>query len=487
MMITSPILRLYLQGETIEFKNRDIISATVTQEISPLGMELPAATADISVYTTNSDFNPFSDARYFQILKANTQVDLIEYVDGIEKLISHFYIDEWNNPSKDVIKFSLHDAIGVMENINFDGVFYEQPTSLSKILSDLEVYAPCDIVVDPELANIELKGYIKGNITLREALQQVCFAAGAHPITQGIDYVLLRPARLPNARAVFPVYYDDENAVYDDSNVRYSDFIVYDSITDLEKLDRQELVILQMVTGVELITHDYIKSDTVETIFSDTLAPGDYKIVYEKPYGDVLVDGAGDIPEWIVTEAGEVIVTEDSGIYPNVTIIGKTGAWQYGPNSINLHIIIPSTVTITGHPYEDNTQALMWNNPDAQQNYTEGAVYDASASKYDDPTVVYWRLYSIMAAPNAWRISDATLVSKDVGQTVLDRIVQYAQARHEQTITALADKSIEAGMVYLLDSLYNKKIIAGAERISVNLAGGNLKETRLVGTEELRG
>ena len=129
----------------------------------------------------------------------------------------------------------------------------------------------------------------------------------------------------------------------------------------------------------------------------------------------------------------------------------------------------------------------MWNNPDAQQNYTEGAVYDASISKYDDPTVVYWRLYTIMAAPNTWRISDATLVDKNIGQTVLDRIVQYAQARHEQTITALADKSIEAGMVYLLDSLYNKKIIAGAERISVNLAGGNLKETRLVGTDELRG
>jgi hypothetical protein len=450
-------------------------------------MELPAATADISVYTTNSDFNPFSDARYFQILKANTPVDLIEYVDGSENFISRFYIDEWNNPSKDVIKFSLHDAIGVMENINFDGVFYEQLTSVSTIISNLRVYAPCDIVVDQALSNVELKGYIKGNISLRAALQQVCFAAGAQATTQGIDYVLLRPARLPSARAVFSVYYDDENAVYDDLDVRYSDFIIDGVITDLEKLDRQELVILQMVTGVELITHDYIKSDTVETIFSDTLAPGDYKIVYEKPYGDVLVDGAGDIPEWIVTEAGEVIVTEDSGIYPDVIIIGKTGTWEYGPNSMNLHIIIPSTVTITGHPYEDNTQASVWSNPDAQQNYTEGAVYDASASKYDDPTVVYWRLYSIMAAPNAWRISDATLVSKDVGQTVLDRIVQYAQARHEQTITALADKSIEAGMVYLLDSLYNKKIIAGAERISVNLAGGNLKETRLVGTEELRG
>ena len=93
-MITYPILRLYLEGETIEFKNEDIIEATVVQEISSLGMELPASTAEVSVYTTNSDFNPFNSARYFQALKANTLADLIEYTDGVEKFISRIYLDE---------------------------------------------------------------------------------------------------------------------------------------------------------------------------------------------------------------------------------------------------------------------------------------------------------------------------------------------------------------------------------------------------------
>lgn len=460
-MITYPILRLYLQGETIEFKDRDVISATVTQEISPLGMELPAATAEISVYTTNSDFNPFRDALYFNALKANTPADLIEYEDGAERLVSRFYLDEWSNPSKDVLKFSLHDAIGVMDNITFEGVFYEQPTTVKSIVRLLRLYAPCSITVDSDLTNVELKGYIKGHITLRAALQQVCFATGAQAITQGIDRVHIMPTKLPDAGAVLvPAYYDDASAIYDDPDVRYSDFIIDGVITDLEKLDRQELTILQMVTAVELVTHDYIKSDAVETIFDDTLVPGDYKIIYEKPYGDVLVDGAGDIPEWIATEGGEIIVTEDSGIYPNVTIIGKTGAWEFGPNSISLHITTISHVIITGHPYEDNTQVLGWNNPDSLQDYT---------------------------APNVWRITDALLVNKDAGQAILENIVKYAQARYQQTVTALADKSINVGNVYLVDSLYDKKIIAGAEQISVNLAGGNLKETRLIGVEELGG
>ena len=172
----------------------------------------------------------------------------------------------------------------------------------------------------------------------------------------------------------------------------------------------------------------------------------------------MLVDGAGDIPEWISTEAGEILVTEDSGTYPDVTIIGKTGAWEFGSNSISLHITATAQVIITGYPYEDNTQVLEWSNPESQQDYT---------------------------APNVWRISDATLVNKDAGQTILGNIVKYAQARHEQTITVLADKDVDTGSVYLVDSLYNKKIVADAEQISISLTGGNLKETRLVGTERL--
>ena len=43
-MITYPILRLYLEGETIEFKNEDIIEATVVQEITNVGGSIEVAT-----------------------------------------------------------------------------------------------------------------------------------------------------------------------------------------------------------------------------------------------------------------------------------------------------------------------------------------------------------------------------------------------------------------------------------------------------------
>ena len=483
-MITFPILRLYLLGKVIEFRDRDIIEAKVTYEINPLSMELPASTAEVSIYTTNSDFNPFSDAIYFQSLKINTPADLVEYVNGTEVFIGRFYINEWNNPSIGVIKFYLHDAIGSMDSIIFDGLFYEQPTNISTIVSILNLQAPCDIVVDSAISDVELKGYIPNGVSLRAALQQVCFAAGAYAKTQGTNQILIKPARFADSGAVvIPAYYGNLSAIaypsrayptrayptraypiygvviytpsiYDDINVRYSDIIVDDVITDLEKLDKQELTILPIVTGIELTAHGYIKSDEIEIISDSFLSAGDYKIVYNKPYGDVFVDG-------------EVI------------------ALEYGTNSVSFNVPVATQVTITGYPYDDAPQKLVWVNPQSQQDYFEGALYDAITSKYDDPNCLYGRLYSVNVAPNNWSITDATLIGDNNGQIVLDQLIKYAHEVYKQTITALADKNVDLGMLYLVDSLYGKKIVAGAEQVTINLSGGNLKETRLIGIEKM--
>lgn len=484
MSVTFPVIRLNINNETVTFAGADVVSANVVQEINPLSLELPASQADVTVYSTNSDFNPFSDGRYYQSLTANTAADLLVSNDGVETYIGRFYLDKWDNPSEHILSFKFQDAIGVMENIQFDGIFYESETTIAKAIEDLAIFAPTELELDPALTGT-VKGYIPGNINLRQALQQVCFAAGAYASTQGSDHILIKPVNMPNGKATLePYYYDDKYAIY--GKAFYSDYIADGTIVNTEKLGRQELRIKPMVTGIELITHDYIKSTTSEVIFSDTLEPGDYKIVYIKPYADVSVWGVGDVPEALGTEVdNEVLVTEAGGTYPDVTIIGKDGAYAYGPNSISLHVTEAGSVEITGYPYNDNTQSLLWSNPASVQNYSEGSTYDTAGVLYDRLTSVYRREWSILAAQNAWKITNGTLVDKTIGQTVLARIVEYADARHEQTITALPEKEVDSGSVYILDSLYNKKLVAAAERITTRLSGGYLKETRLVGTEKL--
>ena len=461
MVKTYPIFKLYLQNETLEFREHDIISATVTQEINPLSLEVPSAKLDISIYTTNPDFNPFSSGRYYQSLAANIKADLFEYYDGEEIYIGQFYLEEWDNPSEGVLAFSLQDAIGVMENIPFDGTFYEDSTSLNDIIKDIAIYAPTEISLDADIANLELKGYIPGNINLRQALQQICFAVGAYAETKGTDKILLNPIRLPNAYAVPTGYfYDNIYSTYDGDAV-YSDIVVDGVITDLQKTNKQELKILPMVTDIELITHDYIKFTTKETIFSDTLEPGDYKIVFPKPYGDVSLWGAGDVPEALGTEDGvTVLITEAGGTYPDVTIIGKTGTYQSGSNTISLHLTTTGNVLIEGYPYEDNMQSIGWKNPDSIQTY-------------------------ILAPQNIWKITEGTLVSRSIGSAVLDRLVQYANARHQQTITVFSDNEVQPGLLYQVDSLYGKKLIATAELVISKLSDGYLKEVRLTGVEKM--
>ncbi len=484
MVKTYPIFKLYLQNETLEFREHDIISATVTQEINPLSLEVPSAKLDISIYTTNPDFNPFSSGRYYQSLAANIKADLFEYYDGEEIYIGQFYLEEWDNPSEGVLAFSLQDAIGVMENIPFDGTFYEDSTSLNDIIKDIAVYAPTEISLDADIANLELKGYIPGNINLRQALQQICFAVGAYAETKGTDHILLKPIQLPNHYVVSQGYYYDNALSTYDGDAVYSDFIVDGVITDLQKTNKQELKILPMVTDIELITHDYIKSATKETIFSDTLEPGDYKIVYPKPYGDVSLWGAGDVPEALGTEDGvTVLITEAGGAYPDVTILGKTGTYQSGSNSISLHVTTTGSVLIEGYPYEDNMQSIGWKNPDSIQTYNAGALYDNAAAIYDLST--YWREWSILAPQNIWKVTEGTLVNRAIGSTVLDRLIQYANARHQQTITALTEKEVQPGLLYQVDSLYGKKLIATVELVISKLSDGYLKEVRLTGVEKL--
>lgn len=469
-MRTYPTLRLYIGNETIIFSGTQILDATVTQEVSPLSLELPASQANVTIYTTDPRFNPFTEGEFYQSLAANTPADLYETVGDTEHYIGRFFLETWDNPSEGVLTFNFQDAIGVMTNTPFDGLFYENPTALKDVILNLQTHAPVPIKADTDIKDTQISGYLKGNSNLREALQQVLFAARAYAITFGRDHIQINKAEIPAPEpGTVPAYYDDLLAIYGlstyqdpleplsiPSGATINEEPTTSQITDTDKLGKQTLKVLPMVTGIDLITHNFTKGTVKETIYEDYLEPGDYKIVYEKPYGDVTVSGVGDIPEYLATEDGSVFVTEDSGTYPYVTIIGKTGVYEFGPNSISLNVQVAGTVLVEGYPYNDNTQALLWKNPRASQ-----------------------------AVPNAWKIESATMVGKEVGPDIQALLMLYASARHEHTLIALPHLQVIPGEIYTVTSLYDKRLTAIAESITIDLTGGYLKETRLIGVERI--
>jgi len=487
MIHTFPVVRMDISNESVEFGESDIIEAEVVREVHPIGIELPASTARLRVYLQGAmrdKFNPFSNGTYYQSLVTGLIVKIYENVNGEEVYIGRFYLEEWRNPQENEIEFVCSDAIGVIGQQQFDGKFYETATPVSTIIGDLLNPIAIGFTVDAVVAAKTLKGYLPGNKTIRESLQQVLFATGAYASCEASDVIKIMDGVIPIAGAVYPgFYYDDASTVYD--TAKYSDQIVEAPIIDLEKTDKQNLNLLQQVTAVEIISHDYSQGATEEEIFSGALEPGDYKVVYPKPYWQVTAAGVGDRVVYLALADGiTLLVGANSGTYPDVTILTLYGEFEFQTNSVFLHVPEPGgSVLIKGKPWIDSTQSFLYVNPDGVKNYESGVQYDAPDARYD--ISIYQRNWSVYAPPNIWKIDQATLVQAALAPSVLAKVVEYARLRYQQNITLFPRLDNETGEVKIVDSLYGKDIVGVIERMVSNLTGGYLMDTEVVGLERI--
>lgn len=411
--------------------------------------ELPVPTVSISEGITTSlreKFSPFSDGEYYQAMSTGLAIDISEQVDETEHPIGRFYLEEWNNPMEGELELVCTDAIGTLENKRFLGNFYETPTLVASILSGILGDVGILYSVDINIANKLLKGYIPGDITLREALQQVLFACGAYAVTSGDSHIKIKASVLP------------------ESSFSGEDIDVV--IADEEKTDSQKVNILPIVTGVEIMSHDYSKGDVLETIFSAYLTPGDYMVVYPKPYWYVQATGTGDAITYLATTNNDPLVTPDSPDGVPITAVGVTvytiyGAFDFGVNYVYLHVPEPGgTAVVSGKPWLDATQIFSWANDNASH-----------------------------AQPNVWKINDATLVpsiqtsTEEIVPNVLERVASYASLRYQHQVKLFPRTDVDLGNIALADSLYGKDVVGIVEKMSSSLSGGYLIETELIGTE----
>jgi hypothetical protein len=501
MANTFPIIQLNLNNEIVEFRDKAVIEAEAVQEIHPVGIELPSSTARIRVWLDNTivddqgrtirdKFSPFSDGIYYQSMTTGLIVDIRESMGGVERMVGRFYLQEWRNPKQGELELVCVDAIGTLDNKTYLGNFYELPTPVSTIIADVMKSVDVGYEIEPAVASKQLKGYLPGNKTLRESLQHVLFACGAYAVTAGSDKICIKQGIIPLAKVVETIsYYDSASAKYDTTNVLYSDQIVDIFITDDEKTDSQELTIQQLVTAVQISSHDYAKGTIEEEIFSALLTPGDYMVVYPKPYHWVSASGIGDVTTYLGTANGEWLIDPAS---TDDYILGYTiyGEFEFGVNYVYLHVPAADPmpeVKVVGKPWLDGTQLVEWINPDGVKNYNEGFAYDASNAIYDLST--YRRDWSVYAPPNVWKIDNATLLpfirtgNEETVNLALARIAEYAKLRYQQNSKLFPRSDVKPGNLAVIDSLYGKDIVGVIERLVSNLSGGYLIDAELVGVE----
>lgn len=421
MMITYPIIQIVIGEQTLEFSGEEVSYANLIEEINPISVEIPISAIEFNIISTDTSLSMF-DGEVFQLLSERLPVFVYESVNGENTFLGKFYLEEWENISDYEFRFRAIDIIGVLDTIDYDGGFWDSATTLQAVLS--AILNPIDVLfsVDASIQDVEISGWNPPG-TYRGAVQQVCFAAKATASTFGSNQLLIKPIEIPSG--------------------------VYDrKVMDSEKLMGQSIKLQPLVTSIELVSHNYSQGDELQTIFEKYLEPGFYKIVFEQPYYNIIIDGPGYVPSLLVTDNGDFIVTD------NEDFIEIGGEYTFGPNSLSLDVQEAGTVTVTGYPWIDSKRSFLF--------------YETVEQEY--------------ANKNALKVTDATMVSVDNAQSVLDQMRDYYRQRYTKNISLLPSET-QVGDMLITHTICQKNILGIVNKMDFDLAGGYIAKTDLLGIE----
>jgi len=426
------------EQEIVLFTPADILSATLVEQVDPISLTLPISELNFKVYTTDPRFGIYAENEFSQSLTLRQPVRLYLTYQLQRFLMGTYYLDSWKSPAHYRYEFKAVDTIGLMDSITYDGSYWANDTSLQLVLADVLEPGGISFSISDELAEFKLRGFLPPG-TLRESIQQIALAAGSIVLCYGDKSIYLEPVKLP---------YRGEPAIY--------------TISDEERLEQQEINIKQIITDIEVNSHEYVgQNERIETIFQNYLEPGEYKIRFTKPYYNIEVTGIGYPQDNLATEDGFWLITEDG-----IELI-VSEEYVYGPNYIYLYVYEPGgEVTITGYPMVEYRQTYSFR--------------ESGLSPYQ--------------TANSIKIENATLVNTSIASNVLALLRDYYRQRYEQKA-----RTIESYMITPEDELLVKfhpgevarisatdgKFIRGAiEQIDYDLAGGMLTKLRIVGVED---
>jgi hypothetical protein len=419
MTITRPLIRLLLESGDVEFTTTEIISARLIEQTSIVSTEIPINTLEFKVRTSDPAFSMFSDT--YSGLKEKLPILAYEYVDDVARLLGKFYLEKWKNTGEDIIEFSAYDIIGVLADTDFDGAFTGDTTTLSEAIAQFLLPIGVQYEINADIQDVTIAGYNPPG-KCRDALQQICFAAGATIITSRRENMLITPIEIPS--------------------------LAYESrIRSGERLRNPTVELLPVVSRIEIVSHDYVAGETIETIFDKSLAAGAYKIVFDKPYSGVVVTGGGYTPLLLATQGDVEILTE------NGYNIEAGGEYNIASNAVYLSVETPAQVTITGYPFVDNKRSFIFEETETEEISNKKTIL----------------------------VSDATLIFSGIAQSILDGMRDYYRLRYSQKIRVLPTVDVNTGDIIVSDTLNSNRLIASVLKIESDLTRGFIAGIELRG------
>lgn len=161
-------------GHKLVFTGREIVNATLLEELDPLSASLSVNELRLTLYNQDGGFSLLNPNSIMDVLQPRQTFTVTELCSGVPCPMGTFYLAEWSNSGNTQAEFRAVDAVGLLDTAPFDGGVYD--TTAGALAA--EILAGFAYQLDDALADTPVQGWLPAG-TRRTALQQLTFAIGA--------------------------------------------------------------------------------------------------------------------------------------------------------------------------------------------------------------------------------------------------------------------------------------------------------------------
>lgn len=390
--------------DSVIFKNDVLKSANIIEEISPSSIITPSNALTFSTYSEDGDFSIVNPSTIYKGLQRNQKVDVYEYVDDERIYMGRYYLKDWRSESENLASFECIDVLGILD----DGIYRDTVVQyildgelsvgqlMQQVLQNHSPAVPYNIIA--ALYDVDAYGWLRGGISYREHLAQLALVGGAYISCARSDGINVNLIEFAYELSVFDFTY-----------------------TETDKGENSPVLQKPLVTGVEVIAHEFIDDGQGNTrVYKSTLPIGTHIVTFNEVLSDYVVTGAGskgsEGTDWV-----EVLVTS------------------------------PGLVTITAIKYTD-AQTLF-------------AIYNENLPS--------------STRTNTLRIDDVYLITPKNAQVIADRIYDYHLQRIVQDTKLFAPLSTVGDSIEI-SSQAGVDLTGTMERMEFDLTGGFIAKSKIV-------
>lgn len=345
-------------GQILEYSDKadkNLSLAEILESVDMHSIEVPINTSTAKIIDTDQLFNITNPEGLYSMLQERQKVEFYEKLsnESSERLMAVHYVKEWKTENGNTSTFNCQDILGVMDGGSFKGNLYSNAPASAIIKEIMDDFGWTEYVLDEQLGSVKLSGIIKP-CTHREAIQQVMFAiSGSVNTTRGEQIIFKKVSK------------NKETIITNDREYLNPQYII--TQTDL-------------ISGVEVVAHNYKKDKELSEAYSATLESGTYEVQFSYPFEKSTLEATGC----------NII---SSGFFYALIDVPKG-----------------TEVTINGYKYTDYT-----------------SLYSVQMENIPPGT-----------KPKVNQVSEATLVSKSNARIVARNLYEYYQYRLSHSLSIIA-------------------------------------------------